>query len=184
MEKFLNFRWLVLISATFFCVKHDKNKKAFFLKFYAHSFGIEDDNGQKWKTKWKNKKRNVGRNFEKMTIICAISVKWRKIRIIWFFLVIFHRIFFLFFFVWFLDHNDYYVMERWEMTFSLRMVPFFFHGRAHKKISHWLRRTIENAEISPSLTPCYMLVALFFFSQKKFWGKVLTQIKTLCMVII
>ena len=36
---------------------------------------------------------------------------------------------------------------------------------------------------SPSLTPYFMLLP-FFFSQKKFWGKVLTQIKTLCMVII
>jgi len=29
-----------------------------------------------------------------------------------------------------------------------------------------------------------VLITLFFFSQKKFWGKVLTQIKTLCLVII
>ena len=65
---------------------------------------------------------------------------------------------------WLLWNDENFTMERLKMTFSLKMELFVFYWRKHEKMSH---RTIENAEISPSLTLCFMLLTLFFSVKQK-----------------
>jgi len=48
----------------------------------------------------------------------------------------------------------------------------------------WDEDGIGWIEINPPVPSPFYAASAFFFSQKKFWGKVLTQIKTFGMVII
>jgi len=157
MDKFLYFRWSVFISATFFYVpSHEKtmlpfSKKKSFFNVPCHK---NDFNPRiKWR---KQEKENTERkrlknlnnahlpHFAKNSLLVLNFSKFSST---------------------FVFSHEYLIHWKSKSITSIK-VPFHFQRSSPKKMLHWWRRTIENAGIPPSWTPCFTLPPLFFQSKK------------------